>query len=162
MPFWAKIWARDNRGSSSNQFSKTVSFSRRCQLVIVGAGQIFKWSSNTNEGIRAVLFFKQKDFTRTKSTKSTKAHISEQKQKSQRFYALKKRLRGRKLLVHLHAFLCFLCAFCPFCGILCVKQKRQHFYAHKKHLRGRKLLVWCFVLFVLFVLFMLFMCIKKI
>ena len=29
-------------------------------------------SSNINEGIKAILFFKQKDFTRTKSTKSTK------------------------------------------------------------------------------------------
>ena len=31
-----------------------------------------KKSSNINEGIKAVLFFKRKDFTRTKSTKSTK------------------------------------------------------------------------------------------
>ena len=43
-------------------------------------------SSNINMGIRAVLFFKRKDFTRTKSTKT---HISEQKQKRQRFYAVK-------------------------------------------------------------------------
>ena len=92
-------------------------------------------SSNINEGIRAVLLFKRKDFTRTKSTKT---HISEQKQKRQRFYALIKHLRGRKSLIRLFAFLCHLCAFCAF---LCVKQKRQHFYAHKKHLRGRKSLV---------------------
>ena len=82
-------------------------------------------SSNINEGIKAVLFFKRKDFTRTKSTKT---HISEQKQKRQRFYALKKHLRGRKSLIRLFAFLCFLCAFCAF---LCVKQKRQQFYSHK-------------------------------
>ena len=32
----------------------------------------WKMSSNINEGIKAVLFFNWKDFTRTKSTKSTK------------------------------------------------------------------------------------------
>ena len=85
-------------------------------------------SSNISEGIKAVLFFKRKDFTRTESTKT---HISEQKQKRQRFYALKKHLRGRKSLIRLFAFLCFLCAFCAFCAFLCVKQKRQYFYAHK-------------------------------
>ena len=56
-----------------------------------GTGET-KISSNINEGIKAVLFFKRKDFTRTKSTK---AHVSEQKQKRQRFYALKKHLRGK-------------------------------------------------------------------
>ena len=85
-------------------------------------------SSNKNEGIRAVLFLLRKDFT---CTKSTKTHISEQKQKRQHFYALKKHLRGRKSLIRLFAFLCFLCAFYAFCAFLCVKQKRQHFYAHK-------------------------------
>ena len=85
-------------------------------------------SSNINEGIKAVLFFKRKDFTRTKSTKT---HISEQKQKRQHFYALKKHLRGRKSLIRLFAFLCFLCVFCAFCAFLCVKQRRQHFYTHK-------------------------------
>ena len=54
------------------------------------------FSSNINEGIKAVLSFKRKDFTRTKSTKT---QISEQKQKRQRFYALEKHLRGRKLLI---------------------------------------------------------------
>ena len=103
-------------------------------------------------------YFLNKKISHTKSTESTKTHISEQKQKSQRFYALKKHLSGRKLLVHLYVFLCFLCAFCAF---LCVKQKRQHFYAHKKHLRERKSCVWRFLLLVLFVLFMLFMRIKK-
>ena len=83
------------------------------------------FSSNVNEGIKAVLFFKRKDFTRTKSTKT---HISKQKQKRQRFFAVQKHLRGRKLLSRLFVFLCFLCAFCAF---LCVKQKRQYFYAHK-------------------------------
>ena len=38
-------------------------------------------------------------------------HISEQKQKRQRFYVLKKHLRGKKLFIHLSAFLCFLCVF---------------------------------------------------
>ena len=70
-------------------------------------------SSNVNEGIRAVLTFLRKDFTRTKSTKT---HISKQKHKRQCFYALKKHLRGKKLLIHLFAFLCFLCAFCAFCA----------------------------------------------
>ena len=61
------------------------------------------------------LFFLQKDFT---ITKSTKTHISKQKQKRQRFYALKKHLRGKKSLIHLFAFCAFawlrLCAFCAF------------------------------------------------
>ena len=98
------------------------------------------FSSNINEGIRAVLFFKGKDFTRTKSTKT---HISEQKQKRQRFYALKKHLRGGMSLFRLFAFLCFLCAFCACCAFLCVKQRRQHFYAHKKHLSESRLFAFC-------------------
>ena len=85
-------------------------------------------SSNINEGIKAVLFLKRKYFTQTKSTKT---HISEQKKRGSVLNALKKRLRGRKSLIHLFAFLCFLCAFCAFCAFLCVKQRRQHFYAHK-------------------------------
>ena len=138
-------------------------------------------SSNINEGIRAVLFFKQKDFTRTKITKT---HVSEQKRKRQRFYALKKHLRGRKLLIHLFPFLCFWCAFCAFC-VFFVWNKRDSifmhiktskkkkiaclmfyafcafytfcaFYAHKKHLRGGKSLVCVLCFFVLFMLFVLF------
>ena len=92
------------------------------------AGKMFLvalFSSNINEGIKVVLSFKRKDFTRTKSTKT---QTSEQKQKRQRFYALKKHLRGTKLLIRSFAFLCFLCAFCAF---LCAKQKRQRFYGHK-------------------------------
>ena len=80
-----------------------------------------------NEVIRAIsslfiyLFFLRKDFTRKKKAKkSTKMLISEQKQKSQLFYVLKKHLRRRKLLIYLFAYLCFLCS-----------QKRQYFYAHK-------------------------------
>ena len=38
------------------------------------------FSSNTNEGIKAVLFFKRKDSAHTKSTTT---HTSEQKQKRQ-------------------------------------------------------------------------------
>ena len=122
------------------------------------------FSSNINEGIRAVLFLLRKYFTRTKSTKT---HISKQKQKKQHFYALKKNLRRKKSPIRLFAFLCFLCAFYAF---LCVKQKRQHFYAdkniseevvclafcafyafymHKKHLRGGKPLV-CVLYFLCF------------
>ena len=96
------------------------------------------FSTNINEGIKEVLFFKRKDFIRTKSTKM---HISKQKQKRQRFKWVKKNLRGGKSLIHLFAFLCFFmflcflcfftCVFCVFCAFLCVKQKRQHFYAHK-------------------------------
>ena len=54
-----------------------------------------------------------------------KTHISEQKQKTQHFYAHKKHLRRRKI-----ACLTF-CTFCAFYG----------FYAHKKHLRETKSLV---------------------
>ena len=53
-----------------------------------------KKSSNINEGIKAVLFFKRKDFTRTKRTKSTKCdqvtfdifyeHKKHKKQKKQK------------------------------------------------------------------------------
>ena len=39
-----------------------------CSLETMGLSN----SSNINEGIRAVLFFKRKDFARTKSAKSTK------------------------------------------------------------------------------------------
>ena len=85
-------------------------------------------SSNINEGIKAVLFFKRKDFTHTQSTTT---HISEQKQKAV-LNALKKHLRGRESLVCLYALLCFLCAFCAFCAFLCVKTKnKQYFYGHK-------------------------------
>ena len=91
-------------------------------------------SSNTNEGIKAVLFFKRKDFTRTKSTKT---HISKRKQKRQRFFAVQKHLRGRKLLSRLFVFLCFLCAFCAFCAILSVKQKDSIFIRIKISKRKR-------------------------
>ena len=87
---------------------------------------VFFLSSNVNEAIRAI--FKRLYFS---FTKSTKTHISEQKQKRQHFCALKNHLRGKKSLIHLFVFLCFLCAFYAFCAFLCVKQKRQHFYAHK-------------------------------
>ena len=50
--------------------------------------------------------------------KKHKMHISEQKQKRQHFYALKKHLRGKKSLVRLFAFLCFLCFLC-FLYFLC-------------------------------------------
>ena len=66
-------------------------------------------------------FFLRKDFThKKKHKKAQKTQVSEQKQKRQRFYALKKYLRRRKSFIRLFAFLCFLCA-----------QKRQYFYAHK-------------------------------
>ena len=70
----------------------------------------------------AVLFFLRKDFTRTKSTKT---HISKQKQKKQRFYALKKYLKGKKLLIRLFGFLCFLCAFCASCASKIFLQKKK-------------------------------------
>ena len=44
------------------------------------AGKVTLFSSNINEGLKAVLFFKRKDFTRTESTTT---HITEQKQKRQ-------------------------------------------------------------------------------
>ena len=46
--------------------------------------------------------------------KKHKTHISEQKQKRQHFYALKKHLRARVSLIRLFAFLCFLCLQNPF------------------------------------------------
>ena len=61
-----------------------------CLLLLIG-----RVSSNVNEVIRAVLtflfiyFFLQKDFTHMKKHKT---HISEQKQKRQRFYVHKKHL----------------------------------------------------------------------
>ena len=68
-----------------------------------------------------LFFFLRKDFThKKKAQKAQKTHISEQKQKRQRFHELKKHLRRRKSLIRLFAFLCPLCA-----------QKRQYFYAHK-------------------------------
>ena len=75
-------------------------------------------SSNINEGIKAVLFFKRKDFTQTKSTKT---HISEQKNKGSVLNALKKHLRGRKSLIRLLAFLCFLCVCCAFVLFIRIK-----------------------------------------
>ena len=82
-----------------------------------------------NQVIKTILnlfIFFVKGFLANKLTKSKQAskkhtkyktHIGEQKQKRQRFYALKKHLRGKKLLIRLFACLCFLCAFCAF---LCV------------------------------------------
>ena len=57
-----------------------------------------------NEGIRTVLFFKRKNFTRTKKHKNPHKL---KKTKKAVINALKKHLRGRKLLVRLYAFLCF-------------------------------------------------------
>ena len=70
-------------------------------------------SSNVNEVIRAILnffFFTQRFYTHKKH----KTHISEQKEKRQRFYALKKHLRRRKSIVRLYTFCAFyaLYAFC--------------------------------------------------
>ena len=69
-------------------------------------------SSNVYEVIRAVLNFLFYFFTKRfhthkkhqkkqhkKHVKSTKTHISKQKQKRQHFYVHKKHLKGRKLLV---------------------------------------------------------------
>ena len=116
-----------------------------------------------NEGIRGILnlfiIFFYKKISHTQEVQNLKQ--GNKNKNRQRFYALKKHLRGGKSLIHLFVFLCFLCAFCAFCAFLCVKQKRQYFYVHKKHLRGRKSLVKRFVLFVLFVLFILFMRIKN-
>ena len=112
-------------------------------------------------------FWLWKGFT---PTKSTKTHISKQKQRRQHFYVLKKHLRGKKSLIRLFAFLYFLCAFCTFYEwnkkdsiFICIRTSKRKkiayltccafctfyaFYVYKKHLRGRKLLVcilcfWC-------------------
>ena len=88
------------------------------------------FSSNTNEGIRAVLFLLRKDFTRTKKRKNShkrtktkravlnalKKHLRGTKTKRAVLNVLKKHLRGRKLPIHLFTFLCFSCAFCAFCA----------------------------------------------
>ena len=89
------------------------------------------FSSNTNEGIRAVLFLLRKDFTRTKKCKN--AHKGT-KTKRAVLNALKKHLRG-------------------------TKTKRAVLNVLKKHLRGKSCLFtylrfYAFhALFVLFVLF---------
>ena len=97
-------------------------FESGCFFVILITQDGFQSSSNINEVIRAIstlfIFFYEKISHTKKAQKRTKTHISKQKQKRQLFYALKKYLRRRKLLIRLFAFLCFLCA-----------QKRQHFYA---------------------------------
>ena len=51
-----------------------------CHICNIVQKSFIQNSSNINEGIKAVLFFKRKDFTRTKSTTT---HISKQKQKRQ-------------------------------------------------------------------------------
>ena len=73
--------------------------------------------SNINEDVRAVLFFKQKYFTRIKSTKT---HVIKQKQNASILNALKRHLRRRKSLAGLYTFLCLLCAFCASYAFLCV------------------------------------------
>ena len=47
--------------------------------------------------------------------KKHKTHISEQKQKRQHFYTIKKPPRGRKSLIRLFEF-CAFYAFCAFCA----------------------------------------------
>ena len=72
------------------------------------------------------LFFLQKDFTRTKSTKTD---ISEQKQKRQRFKCAYKTSKGRKVACSLICvfmlFMCFLCFLCVW--NLFVKKKKKRF-----------------------------------
>ena len=46
------------------------------------SSNISEGSSNIDEGIKAVLFFKRKDFTSTKSTKSIKKHKKHKTQTS--------------------------------------------------------------------------------
>ena len=133
------------------------------RIMVVPDDCIIAWnfksysSSNVNEGIRAGFFFLQKDFTRTKSTKT---HTSKQKQKRQHFYAHKKHLTWGKSLARLSASLWFLCFLCFLCFFVC-ETKKTAFSCAKKHLTGRKSLVWRFVFFALFMLFMLFMRIKN-
>ena len=73
------------------------------------------------------LFFLQKDFTRTKSTKTD---ISEQKQKRQRFKCAYKTSKGRKVacspICVFMLFMCFLCFLCFLCmWNLFVKKKNK-------------------------------------
>ena len=72
-----------------------------------------KWG---HQGNFKLLYFFTKRFYTHKKHKTHKTHINEQKQKMQRFYTLKKHLRGRKSLIRLFAFCAFawlcLCAFC--------------------------------------------------
>ena len=95
----------DNDSSNINETIKTFYFFRK---------RFHKHKKrNVYEVIRALLsfllFFFTKKFHCTKSTKSTKKHkkhvksvktqIHKQKQKRQRFYALKEHLKGKKSLV---------------------------------------------------------------
>ena len=127
-PFRFVMWLRFAYWCLNNYFlDQSIKQSKQNNKLFTGKTFLVAlFSSNINEGIRAVLFFKRKDFTLTKSIKT---HISEQRQKKGSLD-----LREGKSLIHLFEFLCFLCvfcAFCAFCAFLCMKQKIQHFYAHK-------------------------------
>ena len=67
-------------------------------------------SSNLNEGIRVVLFLLRKDYTHKKRKNAHK----QTKPKKAVLNALKKHLRGRKLLIRLFASLCSYALFVVF------------------------------------------------
>ena len=109
----------------------------------------FLLSSNVNEVIRAVLtffFFLQKDFTRTQGTKT---HISEQKQKRQCFYVLKKHLRGKKSVICLFAFYAFYVLFVLFC----VWNKKDSIFMLIKTSKKKKVVCLAFCAFYAFCAF---------
>ena len=102
------------------------------------------FSSNINEVIRAIstlfiIFFKKRFHTQKKHQKAQKTHISEQKQKRQRFYALKKHLRRRKSFIRLCAFF-----------VLFMYTKKTTFLCAIKISKRKKVACLRFVLFMLF------------
>ena len=108
----------------------------------------FYWSSDINEGVKAVLFLKQKKdesksfaigkLVKVSSYIPTFTNLLNPTTKKKVSNALKKHLRGKKSPICFFEFLCFLCAFCAFCAFLCIKQKKRVLNALKKHLRGKK------------------------
>ena len=105
-------------------------------------------SSNVNEVIRPVLnslFFSRKDFAGSKSTKSIKSTKSTKTQpsKSPKRHkrtktknALKKHLRGEKLLLCLFVFLSFLCTRRK-------ENSKKKIEKREKSPQGRRTKYWC-------------------
>ena len=79
-PFRFVMWLRFTYWCLNNYFlDQSIKQSKQNNKLFTGKTFLVAlFSSNINEGIRAVLFFKRKDFTLTKSIKT---HISEQRQK---------------------------------------------------------------------------------
>ena len=111
-PFRFVMWLRFTYWCLNNYFlDQSIKQSKQNNKLFTGKTFLVAlFSSNIDEGIRAVLFFKRKDFTLTKSTKT---HISEQRQKRQL------RSKGKKVAYSIICvfmlFMCFLCFLCFLC-----------------------------------------------